>query len=88
MPASVVADWDKQKLWQIVPTAPGDVLFFDSYVPHRSAPNDTNAPRRVLYATYAKTAEGDLRTRYYADKRAAYPPDCEREDGKKYEYKV
>jgi len=88
MPASVVQEWDKQKLWQLVPTAPGDVLFFDSYVPHRSAPNDTNAPRRVLYATYAKSSEGDLRDRYYADKRAAYPPDCEREHGKKYQYKV
>jgi len=88
MPKSVVDEWDKQKLWQLVPTAPGDVLFFDSYVPHRSAPNDTDHPRRVLYATYAKKDEGDLRERYYADKRAAYPPDCEREAGKKYEYKV
>jgi hypothetical protein len=88
MPSSIVQEWDKQALWQSVPTAPGDVLFFDSYVPHRSAPNDTQLPRRVLYATYAKASEGDLRSRYYADKRAAYPPDCEREDGRKYEYKV
>jgi hypothetical protein len=88
LPQEQVAEWDKQGLWQLVPTQPGDVLFFDSYVPHRSAPNDTKAPRRVLYATYAKAAEGDLRDRYYSDKRAAYPPDCEREEGKKYEYKV
>jgi len=88
MPKAVVDQWDREKLWTLVPTQPGDVLFFDSYVPHRSAPNDTQAPRRVLYATYAKASEGDFRSRYYADKRAAYPPDCEREEGKKYEYKV
>jgi len=74
--------------WQLVPTEPGDVLFFDSYVPHRSAPNATDKPRRVLYATYAKAAEGDWRLRYYADKRAAFPPDCERAPGTNYEYKI
>lgn len=84
LPADVVAAMD----WKLVPTEPGDVLFFDSYVPHRSAVNDTDAPRRVLYATYAKAAEGDFRARYYADKRAAFPPDCEREAGKVYEYKI
>jgi len=74
--------------WITVPTEPGDVLFFDSYVPHRSGPNDTDKPRRVLYSTYAKAAEGDFRDRYYADKRKSFPPDCEREEGKKYEYKI
>jgi len=78
---------DKLK-WITVPTEPGDVLFFDSYVPHRSGPNDTDKPRRVLYSTYAKACEGDLRDRYYADKRKSFPPDCEREEGKKYEYKI
>jgi len=71
-----------------VPTQPGDVLFFDSYVPHKSKPNDSDKNRRVLYVTYAKASEGDFRDRYYADKRAAFPPDCEREPGKKYEYKI
>jgi len=74
--------------WQLVPTEPGDVLFFDSYVPHRSAANGTDKPRRVLYATYAKASEGDWRLRYYADKRAAFPPDCERAPGTNYEYKI
>jgi len=72
--------------WEIAPTKPGDIVFFDSYVPHRSGPNISQKPRRVLYATYAKAAEGDLRDRYYADKRASYPPDIEREVGKVYEY--
>jgi len=74
--------------WEYMPTQPGDVIFFDSYVPHKSAPNNTQKSRRVLYATYAKAAEGDFRDRYYADKRASFPPDVERDPSKKYEYKI
>lgn len=71
-----------------VPTAPGDAIFFDSFAPHRSAPNNTKEPRRVLYITYNRASEGDWREQYYADKRRSFPPDCEREAGKVYEYKV
>jgi hypothetical protein len=74
--------------WEHIPTQPGDVLFFDSYVPHRSAPNNTKLPRRVLYATYAKAGEGDFRDRYYADKRKSFPPDVERDPSKVYQYKI
>jgi len=84
IPAETVA---KMK-WEMVPTEPGDVLFFDSYVPHRSAPNNTDKSRRVLYVTYAKKSEGDFRTRYYEDKRKSFPPDIERDPSKKYEYKI
>ncbi|WP_333839698.1 phytanoyl-CoA dioxygenase family protein [Pelomicrobium sp.] len=69
-------------------TAPGDVVFFDSYTPHRSAPNVSPRPRRVLYVTYNRLEEGDHRARYYADKRKSYPPDCEREPGKEYVFRV
>ena len=71
-----------------VPTAPGDAIFFNSYAPHRSAPNSTSTPRRVLYITYNRASEGDWRVQYYVDKRKSFPPDCEREPGKVYEYKV
>ena len=64
------------------------MVLFDAYVPHRSAPNLTDSPRRVLYLTYNKASEGDHRERYYADKRKSFPPDCEREAGKDYAYKV
>jgi hypothetical protein len=67
---------------------PGDVLFFDSYLPHRSGPNMTDDPRRVLYVTYNKASEGDHREQYYADKRESYPPDIEREQGREYAYRV
>jgi hypothetical protein len=70
------------------PTKPGDAIFFDSFVPHRSGPNLTADGRRVLYVTYNRAAEGDHRQRYYADKRRSYPPDCEREAGTQYVYRV
>jgi len=70
------------------PTEPGDAVFFDSFIPHRSAPNLTADQRRVLYITYNRASEGDHLARYYADKRASYPPDCEREPGKQYVFRV
>jgi len=80
--------YSSQMKWCYAPTKPGDVVFFDSYVPHRSGPNKTNTPRRVLYSTYAKLSEGDWRQQYYADKRLSFPPDIERDQGKNYEYKI
>ena len=71
-----------------VPTQPGDVIFFDSFVPHASKPNLTDAARRVLYLTYNLAAEGDHRARYFAEKRAAFPPDIERAPGEVYVFRV
>lgn len=67
---------------------PGDAVFFDSFAPHRSAPNRTDQARRVLYITYNRASAGDSRERYYAEKRRNYPPDIEREPGKHYRFKV
>ena len=63
---------------------PGDVLFFDSYLPHRSAQNHSHVPRRALYVTYNRLSEGDRRADYFADKRQNFPPECEREKGVDY----
>ncbi|MGF6232466.1 hypothetical protein QFZ27_006421 [Inquilinus ginsengisoli] len=71
-----------------VPTEPGDVLFFDSYAPHASKPNLTGTARRILYLTYNRLADGDHRERYFAEKRANFPPDIEREPGKEYKFRV
>ena len=70
------------------PTEPGDVIFFDSYAPHASKPNLTNAARRILYLTYNRLADGDHRQRYFAEKRANFPPDVEREPGVEYKFRV
>jgi hypothetical protein len=71
-----------------VPTEPGDVVFFDSFTPHRSAPNLSAQRRRILYLTYGRASDGDQRERYYADKHKNFPPDIERDPGRSYEYKV
>ena len=70
------------------PMEPGDVAFFDCYVPHQSKPNLTDRERRNLYLTYNKVSDGDWREKYFADKRKNYPPDNEREPGKTYVFKV
>lgn len=70
------------------PTSPGDCVFFDSFAPHRSGPNLTDQHRRVLYVTYNRLSEGDSREQYYADKRLSYPPDCERQAGREYVFRV
>jgi ectoine hydroxylase-related dioxygenase (phytanoyl-CoA dioxygenase family) len=71
-----------------VPTEPGDVLFFDSYAPHASKPNHTDHPRRILYLTYNAASAGDHRRRYFAEKRANFPPDIERAPGAEYKFRV
>jgi hypothetical protein len=43
----------------------GDVLIFDSYVPHRSPINRSDRPRRMIFATYGRLSEGDHRAAYY-----------------------
>jgi len=71
-----------------VPTLPGDVLFFDSYVPHGSKPNLSGSRRRILYLTYNRASDGDHRARYYADKRSSFPPDIDRLPGVEYRFRV
>jgi 2-aminoethylphosphonate dioxygenase len=71
-----------------VPCAPGDVIFFDSYVPHASKPNGTDRARRILYLTYNAASQGDHRAQYFADKRANFPPDVERRPGAEYKFRV
>jgi hypothetical protein len=71
-----------------LPCAPGDVLFFDSYVPHASKANETDSARRILYLTYNAKSYGDHRAQYFADKRANFPPDIERMPGTDYRFRV
>lgn len=70
------------------PMKPGDVAFFDCFVPHQSKPNLTDVQRRNLYLTYNRASEGEHREKYFSDKRKSFPPDLEREPGKEYSFKV
>lgn len=58
--------------WHPVELAPGDLLWFDSYVPHRSGTNVTDTARRALYLTYNAASAGDFRRTYYEDKQAEF----------------
>jgi hypothetical protein len=73
---------------QPVPTAAGDVIFFDSFVPHASKPNRSMAARRALYITFNREDHGEQRARYFADKHAAFPPDIDRDPGQSYVFRV
>lgn len=53
---------------------PGDVIFFDSYVPHGSPANTSDRSRRNIFLTFNRQSDGDMRAKYYEDKWASYPP--------------
>ncbi|MDY7104833.1 MAG: phytanoyl-CoA dioxygenase family protein [Actinomycetota bacterium] len=64
--------WVEAATWVPVEVDPGDLVVFDSLAPHRSDTNDTDRSRRAMYLTYNAASAGDLRDRYYADKRATF----------------
>jgi hypothetical protein len=67
----IVPEVVAQLTWVPIPTQPGDAVLFTSFIPHRSGPNRSPAPRRVIYAVYNAAREGDLRAGYFAKKRAS-----------------
>lgn len=75
-------DFEENLVWSITETGPRDILFFDSFVPHRSFENKTENPRRIFYFTFNSSSYGDLYDRYLKKKRIEFPPDIERENKK------
>ncbi|HFE39599.1 MAG TPA: hypothetical protein ENK06_14490, partial [Gammaproteobacteria bacterium] len=73
-PANLPADE-----YQMIELDPGDVAFFDSFVPHGSAANFSDRQRRNIFLTFNAAAEGDHKQAYYADKWKNYPPNAEDE---------
>ncbi len=71
--------------WTPISVQPGDVIFFDSYLPHRSSENRTQNARRALYVTYNGQSEGDVREAYFREKRRGFPPEVERDKNIDYE---
>ncbi|KTD06379.1 phytanoyl-CoA dioxygenase [Legionella gratiana] len=71
--------------WSPIECKTGDVILFDSYLPHYSEANQSNEPRRAIFITFSKFSEGGIkRAAYYQDKREKFPPDCERDPNKDY----
>ena len=71
----VRADIVASMTWHAVTLTRGQVLWFDSRTPHRSAMNSSAVPRRALYPTYSAARSGDLRADYYAAKRREFDAD-------------
>lgn len=49
--------------------SPGDLLLFDSYLPHRSAINTSKSWHRAAYFTFNAAREGDFHDEYYGLKK-------------------
>ena len=50
--------------WIPIIQEPGDVLIFDGFLPHRSAPNTSDRTRRILIYTYTRKEDGDIRNKF------------------------
>jgi hypothetical protein len=76
---SIADEWVQQFSWQPLLTKPGDVVLFDSYLPHYSEANHSHRSRRAFFITYNRLSEGgSKREDYFADKRQHFPQNCER----------
>ena len=73
-------DGELEKNMKFIPclTSPGDIIFFDCFIPHRSKANLSNYQRRNIYLTYNKKSEGDKRLDYLKRKEKEMPPDNKR----------
>lgn len=72
----ITDSWDAAHEWVSVPLEPGDILIFGSHLAHKSEANATEFRRASLYATFHSRSDGvDLREKYYAHRRVAFPPD-------------
>lgn len=76
---SIRTDLEAKMNWQPLDVEPGDIVFFDSFTPHRSDVNVSENTRRNLYLTYNPKSLGSFREMYYEEKRRLFPPDIERD---------
>jgi ectoine hydroxylase-related dioxygenase (phytanoyl-CoA dioxygenase family) len=67
---------------------PGDVIFFDSYVPHGSPANTSDRSRRNIFLTFNRKSDGDMRSRYYREKWLAYAPNLADDPRPEESYRV
>lgn len=77
-------DLDVEMNYELVNLNLGDVVLFDSYVPHKSLKNKTKYPRPILFFTYTPKSDGDNYENYHLDKFKKVPPDIHKEVGKLY----
>lgn len=66
--------YSPEEEYMLLEADPGDVIFFDPYVPHGSPANTSDRSRRNIFLTFNRLSDGDMRTRYYKDKWESYAP--------------
>ena len=54
--------------WIPMKMYPGDCLFFNSFIPHKSYINYSSKSRKAIYLTFNDASEGNLRKKYYAER--------------------
>lgn len=64
-------------------TMPGDMIIFDSYVPHFSKQNNSKDARKIVFLTYTGAEFADVAAKFFIDKRLRQPPIDERLPGMK-----
>jgi ubiquinone/menaquinone biosynthesis C-methylase UbiE len=71
------------KLYKPITTKAGDILIFDSFVPHKSYVNKTNKARKMLFFTYAynDSKNNTMYEDYHNDKFLSVPPNIYRKEG-------
>lgn len=65
----IVDEASKLLDWEMVAAEPGDIVIFDSFVPHCSQINHSAKRRRALFFTFSRASEGDWYADYYRRKR-------------------
>ena len=82
----LTADIVDDMLYKPIETKKGDIIIFDSFVPHKSFINKTKKSRKILFFTYSYN-ENKINTMYedyHRDKFLVVPPDIYRLKNKKY----
>lgn len=67
----ILDELSEQFRWITTPTKSGDIIIFDSYIPHRSYSNNSTSTRRMFFFTFSPAAHGCLYSDYYTRKRRA-----------------
>jgi hypothetical protein len=69
---SIVPEAVRRFEWHPLEVSAGDIVLFDSFIPHRSFENRSTRARRALFMTFNRRSDGEHYEEYYARKRAAY----------------
>ena len=80
-----------KKLYKPSITDTGDIIIFDSYIPHKSFVNTTNKNRIILFFTYVlidnDNNEDDIYEHYHEDKFKSVPPNIYRDKNLNMKYR-